>query len=120
MWVSADISEDSQPWIALSWSAPVEIGLLEVIFDDEVNEDLINLHHHRTAPEVMPALVRDARLEVHDGEAWREVARTEDNRARRWSVPMRDRVMTDRVRVTVEDTNGAPTARIVAVRTYES
>ncbi|WP_283656363.1 MULTISPECIES: hypothetical protein [unclassified Paenibacillus] len=33
-------------------------------FNDDVNEDLINLHHHRTPFEVMPELVRHYRIEV--------------------------------------------------------
>ncbi|MGP5198637.1 FAD-dependent oxidoreductase [Brachybacterium alimentarium] len=118
MWVSAPTSEDPQPWIELTWPEPVPIRRVEVIFDDDVNEDLINLHHHRTEAEVMPTLVRDARVEVLVDGAWREVARVERNRERRWVAELAGSPTSTAVRIVIQDDNGSATARIVAVRTY--
>ena len=42
------------PWIELAWPTPVEISEIVVILDDDVEEDLINLHHHRTPFEIPP------------------------------------------------------------------
>ncbi|MBP3961605.1 hypothetical protein [Paenibacillus lignilyticus] len=43
----------------LSWLSSVEAGVIHVTFNDDVSEDLINLHHYETPFKVMPELVRD-------------------------------------------------------------
>ncbi|MDN5687052.1 MAG: FAD-dependent oxidoreductase [Brachybacterium sp.] len=118
MWVSASTSEDPQPWIELTWLEPVQIGRVEVIFDDDVNEDLINLHHHRTEAEVMPTLVRDARVEALVDGAWREVARVEGNRRRRWAATLDDPAMCESLRVVTENGGACATAQVIGVRGF--
>lgn len=120
MWVSAPMSEDPQPQIELSWAEPQDVGRVEVIFDDDVNEDLINLHHHRTEAEVMPTLVRDARVEVRTEGNWHEVARIDRHRQRRWSADFESLGLVDALRLTVEDVNGTGAARVSAVRAYRA
>ncbi|MGP5034818.1 FAD-dependent oxidoreductase [Brachybacterium alimentarium] len=118
MWVSADTSEDPQPWLQLRWPAPQEITAVDVVLDDDLNEDLINLHHHRTSDDTMTTLVRTARLEARVGTHWQEIARIRENRERHRSFPLEHPLRADALRVVVEDTNGATTARIVALRAY--
>lgn len=118
LWASAPTAEDPQPWVELVWEQVRQVRQVDVILDDDVNEDLINLHHHRTAAEVMPTLVRSARLEAHDGGDVRVLARLEDNRRRRWRVRLDDAVATRALRLVVEDTNGAPSAHVVNLRVY--
>lgn len=118
MWASAPTAENPQPWVELAWEQARQVRQVDVILDDDVNEDLINLHHHRTAAEVMPTLVRSARLEAHDGGDVRVLARLEDNRRRRWSVRLDEAVATRALRLVVEDTNGAPSAHVVNLRVY--
>ncbi|MGP3959617.1 FAD-dependent oxidoreductase [Nonomuraea sp. 3N208] len=114
MWVS-----DTLPAaIELSWPSPVTIGRVDVLADDDVNEDLINLHHHRTPFEVMPTLVRDYRLEVRQEGGWRTVSEVRDNRRRR-NVHDLEPVTTDALRIVVDNSNGTPFAHVVAVRVYE-
>ena len=120
MWVSEPVSEDPQPRIELTWSSPQTVRHVDVIFDDDVNEDLINLHHHRTEAEVMPTLVRNARLETQVGGTWRVLARVEENRRRRWSVDVDPAQQIENLRLVVEDTNGADEARVVAIRAYSA
>ncbi|MER7173233.1 FAD-dependent oxidoreductase [Streptomyces mesophilus] len=117
LWVSDPA--DTAPELRLAWDRPVELARIEVIADDDVNEDLINLHHHRTPFEVMPTLVKDFRIEVlgTHGE-WEAVARTTDNRRRRIEHILESPVTTAALRVVVESTNGAAAARIIAVRAY--
>src|SRR5690625_2643430 len=118
MWVSEPVSEDPQPRIELTWSSPQTVRHVDVIFDDDVNEDLINLHHHRTEAEVMPTLVRNARLETRAEGAWRTLARIEGNRCRRWSSSLEEPQSIENLRLVVEDTNGVPQARVIALRAY--
>ncbi|MFC0673185.1 FAD-dependent oxidoreductase [Brachybacterium hainanense] len=118
MWVSGPAAEDPQPWLELVWEAPQQVREVDVIFDDDVNEDLINLHHHRTEAEIMPTLVRSARLEGRIGGSWRTLASLEENRRRRWSVDLGEEQELEALRLVALDTHGAPGARVVAVRTY--
>ncbi|GAA1361595.1 FAD-dependent oxidoreductase [Streptomyces beijiangensis] len=109
----------SGAWLELAWPEPVTLHRIEVIADDDVNEDLINLHHHRTPFDTLPTLLRDYRIEARgpDG-SWHTLSRTKDNRRRRTSHPLAEEVTTDALRVVVEATNGAASAHIVAVRAY--
>jgi hypothetical protein len=145
LWVSAPLAEDPQPWLRLDWDAPQRIGSVDLVLDDDLGEDLINLHHHRTEAEVMPTLVRNARVEVlgSDGAAadgvpgggigadgrsaageaaadgpWHEIARLTDVRSRHHVLRLEAPVATRALRVVVEDTNGAAQARIVGLRAY--
>ena len=118
MWISDELSRDPSPWIELTWDDPQEIAQVDILFDDDVEEDLINLHHHRTPWEIAPTLVRSARLEAHDGSAWTPLAEVADNRRRHRRVHLEAPVLTRRLRLTVEETNGSPAAHVVAVRAY--
>jgi hypothetical protein len=127
MWASASIEADPQPWIRLDWDTPQSVRKLDLILDDDVNEDLINLHHHRTPAEIMPTLVRHARVEVLDAHneggpggdgTWQQIARITDNRRRRVSLDLGTPVTTSVLRIVVEDTNGAEHAHVVSVRAY--
>ncbi|MGP5639622.1 FAD-dependent oxidoreductase [Brachybacterium tyrofermentans] len=118
MWVSADAAEDPQPWLQLDWPAAQEITTVDLVLDDDVNEDLINLHHHRTPDDTMPTLVHTARVEARVDGQWQEIARMEENRERHRTFPLARPVRTDSVRVVVDEMNGAPTARIVSLRVY--
>ncbi|WP_329126170.1 FAD-dependent oxidoreductase [Streptomyces sp. NBC_01465] len=116
-WVSEP--QDTGAWLELAWPEPVTLGRIDVIADDDVNEDLINLHHHRTPFDVLPTLLRDFRIEARDPDgSWRTLSRTQDNRRRRTSLTLEESVTTDALRVVVEATNGSASAHIVAVRAY--
>ena len=118
MWISGDTDHDPRPWLELTWPESQEIGELSIIFDDDVEEDLINLHHHRTPWEIAPSLVRDARVETHDGESWRTIARIENNRQRHHRVNLETPIQTQRIRLVAEETNGVRAAHVIALRAY--
>ena len=114
---SEPLAFDPHPWLELEWPEPVDIRQLAVIFDVEVEEDLINLHHHWTPNETMPALVRDYEIQARTNGQWHPVAGEQTNRRRyrRFDVDLR----TDALRVVVHATNGSPRAHIVSVRAYD-
>ncbi|WP_193105183.1 FAD-dependent oxidoreductase [Brachybacterium sp. FME24] len=118
MWVSDLTAQDPQPWLELRWTTPQEIRTIDLVLDDDVNEDLINLHHHRTPGDAMATLVRNARLEMLVDARWQEVARLTENRERHRSLRLSESVTTTALRLVVEDTHGAPEARVVALRAY--
>ncbi|GAA0953548.1 FAD-dependent oxidoreductase [Nonomuraea longicatena] len=115
MWVS----ESLPATLELRWPRPVTVGRVEVLADDDVNEDLINLHHHRTPFETMPTLVRDYRVEALLADGWSTVAELRGNRRRRNVHDLAAPVTATGLRIVVESTNGAPSAHLVAVRVYE-
>lgn len=119
MWVSDRLEVDPRPWLELAWSAAQRMSEIVIIFDDDVNEDLINLHHHRTPFDVLPTLVRDYRVEARLDGMWTTVVEASGNRHRRRNHRLPDAVYTDGIRVVVEETNGAPAARVISVRAYE-
>ncbi|MEV5200164.1 FAD-dependent oxidoreductase, partial [Streptomyces sp. NPDC053720] len=119
MWVSEPLRDGVGAWLELAWPQPVTLGRIDVLADDDVNEDLINLHHHRTPFETLPTLLRDYRVEARDADGtWRTVSRTTDNRRRRQVHTLDEPVVSTALRIVVEATNGAPSAHVVAVRAY--
>ncbi|MFJ5613139.1 FAD-dependent oxidoreductase [Streptomyces sp. NPDC093221] len=120
LWVSEPVREGTPEWLELAWDEPVALRRIEVVADDDVNEDLINLHHHRTPFDTLPTLVRDYRVEVRDaaGADWRVLDRVTANRRRRRVHVLEEPVTARAVRIVVEATNGAASAHVVAVRAY--
>ena len=115
MWVSERMN--GEEWVELRWDEPVSVGEVHVTFNDDVNEDLINLHHHTTPFDIIPELAKDYRIEAFvDGE-WILLCHETENRKRK-RVHRGDRVTTDRLRLTIESTNGSPRAEVVELRAY--
>jgi hypothetical protein len=118
MWSSQALTVDPRPWIRLDWEEEREIGSFDIIFNDDVDIDLINLHHHRTPFPVMPELVRDYRVEALVDGAWQTVLTVEDNRERRRSHVLGERLRATALRLTVLATNGSEWATVVALRVF--
>ncbi|MER5985082.1 FAD-dependent oxidoreductase [Streptomyces sp. NPDC001787] len=114
LWQAA---EEGAAWLRLDWDSPVELGSVQLVLDDDVDEYLNNLHLHRTRFEIMPELARDYRVEVLVDGVWQTVAEETDNR-RRHRVHRFPRRPATALRVRVDATNGARHARIVGVRAY--
>jgi hypothetical protein len=119
LWSSATLRKDSPEWLELNWPAPVSIRTVHITFNDDVNEDLINLHHHRTTYEVIPELVKDYLVQIDvDGE-WITVAEGRNNRKRRVVHSLDQLVTSKSLRVVVEATNGCQRVEIFEIRVYE-
>lgn len=117
LWSSAG-SAGGVEWLEASWSETQSIGQVHITFNDDVNEDLINLHHHRTEFEVIPELVKDYKLQTWVGESWTTVAEGISNHTRHHVHVLNSAVSTRRLRVVVEATNGSAHAEIVELRCY--
>lgn len=115
MWSSEVMA--GEEWVQLRWDDVARVERVELVFNDDVDEDLINLHHHRTPFLVMPELVRDYRVETWENGAWRVQAQASGNRARR-RVHTFPSTQTDAVRIVVTATNGDPRVMIAAVRVF--
>lgn len=118
MWVSAPLDESRAATLALRWRTLQRVSRVELVFDDDPNEDLINLHHHRTPFRVLPTLVRDYRIEAEMGDRWEQLAQVRANRVRRRVVVLSEPATVTALRVVCEATNGAVGAHITAIRVY--
>jgi len=120
MWSSDHRVEHECHWLQLDWQTEVEFSRIELVFDDDVNEDLINLHYMRTPGREMPTLVRDYTLETQPfgSDDWNEIVEVRDNRRRFRVHPLPDVVSAAKLRIRIASTNGARTARIIGVRVF--
>lgn len=118
LWSSGPLVSGRPEWLQLAWSGPVTIRQVHVTFNDDVNEDLINLHHHITPYEILPTLVKDYRIEAYIGGGWTVIAEQSGNRKRKHVHTLAEAVTADRLRVVVLSTNGNEYAEIIEVRVY--
>jgi hypothetical protein len=118
LWASEPL-DGEEAWLQLAWKENVETREIHLTFNDDVNEDLINLHHHRTPFDIIPELVRDYRIEAQVDGAWRRLLRVTDNRKRKRVHTLETATATDALRIVVERTNGCERAEVVEVRVYE-
>jgi hypothetical protein len=120
-WASAPMVPGREEWLRLDWDTPVPAREVRVVFDDDLDVELNTLHHHRTPDEIMPTLVREYRVEVlPNGGDWTVVAAEKANRWRLRVHPLPGGIGPLRAaRLVVGATNGAPQARVVALRVQE-
>lgn len=114
MWLSDRM--ENEEWIALNWDRSVKFGEIHITFNDDVNEDLINLHHHRTPFDIIPELVKDYRVEIFKNGKWEVLFNVKDNRQRKRVHALEKEVETDQLRLVVEKTNGTQFAEVVEMR----
>ncbi len=119
LWSSEKSLPDEEQYVELTWARRVRVRTVSLIFNDDVDEDLINLHHHRSPFPVVPELVRDYRVEALIGGGWQTVARAQDNRRRHRAHELPGDVETNSLRVVVEQAHGSELAQIVSVRVFE-
>lgn len=117
MWVSEPLADGREEWLALRWPEAVPLSEVQLVWNDDVNEYLINLHYIRTPFDIMPELAADYRVEAWVAGEWKTLHRETDNRKRKKTHRF-DPVRTDRLRVVVERTNGCPRAELAEVRAY--
>ncbi|MGP9736686.1 hypothetical protein ACT3SQ_19295, partial [Brachybacterium sp. AOP42-C2-15] len=107
-----------QPWLQLEWTAQQQIEEIVLILDDDVEQDLINLHHHRTSWEVSPSLISRLQVDTWTDGSWRTIAELTENRLRRVCITLPETVTTDRLRIRALEVGDIREARIIAARAY--
>ncbi len=119
VWLSERMRPGAEEWIRLKWSSPVSFSEIHLTFNDDVNEDLINLHHHRTPFEIIPELVRDYRLEIRTENGWTPILLEKGNRKRKRVHRLQSAVKTDQLRLVIEAANGSSRASVAEFRIYD-
>ncbi|HTG68189.1 MAG TPA: FAD-dependent oxidoreductase [Candidatus Udaeobacter sp.] len=118
IWSSRPLSESSEEWIQLNWDNEQEIGEIHLTFNDDVNEDLINLHHHRTPFAAIPEVVQSYRIQAYMAEEWVTIVTEQNNYKRKKVHRLKEAIISDKIKLCVEATNGSPRAEISEIRVY--
>jgi len=111
IWIS-DPTQALPAWIELQLPTTRQLNTIQLTFDTDANRR-VTLPLFR-----YPDCVRDYRLEYWSGGAWKGLLEVKENYVRQ-RVHRFEAVRTDRVRLTVLATNGAPSARVYEVRVYQ-
>ncbi|MCC6586171.1 MAG: FAD-dependent oxidoreductase [Bryobacterales bacterium] len=112
-WTNIFVSETLPAWLELRLPKPAEISAVQLTFDTDMNR------HTRQPLYVYPDCVKKYQVLVGQGSRWKQVAGEAANYVRRRELRFAP-VVTDRVRVQVDETNGSAAARIYEVRLYGS
>ncbi|MFC6171168.1 FAD-dependent oxidoreductase [Loigolactobacillus jiayinensis] len=104
--------------ITLKWSKPQLVHEIRLTLNDDVNEDLINLHHHYTAFPVMPELIKDLILEAYTEQGWQKITAINDNRQRHLIVNLTEPIELQQIRLRLLSTNGSQQISLYEIRVY--
>ncbi|GGV97218.1 hypothetical protein GCM10015535_68210 [Streptomyces gelaticus] len=125
MWSSELLPDPDRAaqWLCLDWDEGQQLTEARVVFDDDVDEYLNNLHRHRTLFEVMPELVRDYRIQSREPDGtWHTLLTVAGNRRRHRVHELKGAdggpVRTDALRLVVDATHGARHAHVIAFKAY--
>lgn len=118
-WLSQPMADGVPEWLQLQWQQEQSLAEIHLTFNDDVNEDLVNLHHHRTPFAIIPELVRNYRVEARsaDGE-WNVILRGIDNHKRKYVHKLPQPIHTDTLKIVIESTNGGRYAELMEIRAY--
>ena len=109
LWAS-DPQQPFPQWLELDFGKAVELNSVRLTFDTDLNL-------RQPAWPAAKQCVKDYRVSCFDGKAWKEVAAVKDNflRHRVHAFPT---MAATKLRLTVDATNGEPSARVFEVRAY--
>ena len=112
MWESSP-KETLPQWIELKLNKPTKVGAIQCTFDTDLDLSL------GSQKEALPSVcVRDYTIECYVDGKWKNLLSVRDN-FQRFRPHQFAHVKTDRIRLTVEATHGAKTARVLEIRVYK-
>lgn len=110
-------SDPAQPlpqWLELDWPEPQSISQVELTFPGHLLRE-----YHAYAPFYRdPQCPRDYSIHVFEENRWREILCVEGNYQRHRCHKLSSSVLTNRLRIFINATNGDPSAAIYEVRCY--
>lgn len=109
----------SSEWLQVDFPSKRSLAEVRMTFDDDVNEDLINLHHHYTPHASMPELIKNYRILYLSNGQWQEAKAVTDNRIRHQRLQFEPPIETEALRVEFMDTNGSEFMSVYEIRAYE-
>ena len=116
MWVT---NFNGQPEaIELSWKGLQNMKQINLTFNDDVNEDIINLHHHRTYFDEVPELVKAFNLYYWKNGSWKRWWSVDQNRQRHLVKEFEQPIQTNKLKLELLQTNGSQQFSLFEVRVY--
>jgi hypothetical protein len=116
MWVTNFKNKPEE--IYLTWSSSQNIKQLNITFNDDVNEDIINLHHHKTYFEQVPELIKSFRVYYLNGNQWQLLWQCDDNRQRHIVKKLDQTIETKQLKLELLQTNGSQQISLNEIRVY--
>ena len=113
-WVS-DPAQSLPQWVALTFEKAAVIHSVSVVFDTDLANPIVSWSGKKPTP---ARCVKDYTVEVFDGTAWITVAEITDNFMRKRTHTF-EPVNAEKIRVTVKETWGDKSARIMEIRATE-
>lgn len=110
--------QNSSEWVQIDFASKQRIKQLHLTLDDDINEDLINLHHHYTEHRIMPELVKDFKIYYLHAGIWQEFLTVSDNRKRHHILELEEAIYTDAIKVEFFNTNGSEFISVYEIRAY--
>ncbi|MGV2902116.1 FAD-dependent oxidoreductase [Microbacterium sp. AGC62] len=120
MWSSRprrDLVAGDPEILTLEWEREVQASEVRVVFNDDVNAYVNNLHYVRSEHRIPPEIVADFDLEAFVDGHWRTLGTVRDNRRRHRTVAF-EPVATARIRLVCHRTNGSDLVQVGQVRVY--
>ncbi|TFV99914.1 FAD-dependent oxidoreductase [Leifsonia flava] len=117
LWSSRPLGEDGES-VVLTWDDPQSVRSVEVLFNDDVDEDLVNLHHHRTPFPVVPEVVRDYGIDFLTEDGWVRAETVLGNRVRRRVHRWDEAAQVKALRLVATATNGAECVTVAGIRAF--
>ncbi|MNI12225.1 FAD dependent oxidoreductase [compost metagenome] len=107
-------NEQLPQWLELAWDQPVDIGRVELTFPGHLLRD------YRSYPAFYrdPQCPKDVIAEAYIDGGWMEIGRLIGNYQRQRVIILEKAVRSERLRITVQATNGDPSAAIYEIRCY--
>lgn len=109
LWAS-DPKQALPQWIELDFGKPVEMNSVRLTFDTDLNTKF-------PVKPVVPQCAKDYRIEAFDGQVWKEVDAAKGNFLRHRVHGFQTQPVA-KLRLTVDATNGDPSARVFEIRAY--
>ncbi|MDR9746301.1 FAD-dependent oxidoreductase [Paenibacillus taichungensis] len=120
LWVSEPIANGREEWVEVNLPEPVDIREIHLTFNDDVNEDLINLHHHETPFLIIPELVKSYELQAYIHGKWERFAGDSHNLTRKKIHRLENPIQSKRIRIIIKETHGGDRAEVYEIRLYDS
>jgi len=109
-------------WLLAEWAEPVDISVVEVVFDSGLHRLLTLTHSDAYARRMIwgpqPEMARDFVLEYRGDAGWVSLAEVSDNVRRRWRCRLDGPVRCQALRLGIRLTWGAGQARVVRLAAY--
>jgi len=112
-WPNLYVSGSLPAWVEVRLARRSTFNTVQLTFDTDINR------HTRQALFRYPDCVKRYDILAPDGSGWRRLAGDDDNYFRR-RVHTFDPVTADRLRIEIQETNGAAAARVYELRVYNS